>query len=750
MNLRNNSQETIPIKLLILGSVALVAVHLLIAWPIVGPLVSQDEAGYLGNARWIAGSSIVPEMGLAPTYAWGYSLLLAPITYLVQDPALLYRLVQLINALLLASLFPLLWFLLVQVGNVQPSLALLPAITASTYPSLLVQSSTAWSENVLAPLTVLLAISTWWLLQDSLVWQRFTIAPVALFLYAAHPRYLPILALVSIYLIGLALLKRIPYYVLAGNLCFLLPGLASIRLVSNSLIEARWQTWHYGENPSARILSRITDLAYWPRILSNSLGQAWYLAVSSLGFVVLGGICIGWWLFFRERTSERHADVQGGRNSIWADSSRLSVLLIISYAAAIFISSVVFFSGGVPRIDHRIYGRYNESFVPMWIAVGALSLMWTRPRRRFVRLIGSASLIVFFFGVLYWSRSVGLFPGSVVWNNILALYPLASIANFHNVIPWATLIAGSSVVAFGLLAIRWPRFAVGFVTIIFLALGHYASKPLVDFSNSRYRDWVGSAQLHLIAKKLGVATVGVSFPFDSADNNTDLPALVATHIYPFWLPDLRFVLERDQPTSRPLPTLWLSRVGQPPLNEPDAALVGLDGRNNLATWVLPGEALSLLEDTGHVLPSDFPSQLPSYALANSIDVGTPVGPNSVFRLRSGESIEIELNITHLGNSYFWPGDPTWSDAGVVRLGQRWYNSDGLLHDSSRVNIPPAVYPGDSFRLPVTLAAIDSHGSNLRPGRYQVGFALLQEGFVWFNSAGEENLSVTVIVEDESN
>src|SRR6476646_8573704 len=82
-----------------------------------GPVLVADEMGYLGNARTIAGG-IDAQMGLAPFYRSGYSLLIAPLLKLSSDPVVQYHLVLVLNAALGAAVFPLLYVLLSRFAGV--------------------------------------------------------------------------------------------------------------------------------------------------------------------------------------------------------------------------------------------------------------------------------------------------------------------------------------------------------------------------------------------------------------------------------------------------------------------------------------------------------------------------------------------------------------------------------------------------------------------------------------------------------
>ena len=94
-----------------LGFLGSVVVLRLLAGSHPGPFVT-DEAGYLGNARWLAGTGGRWLMDTSPFYRWGYSVLLVPTQWLTDDPETQFRLVTAVNLALLGALFPILYTLL--------------------------------------------------------------------------------------------------------------------------------------------------------------------------------------------------------------------------------------------------------------------------------------------------------------------------------------------------------------------------------------------------------------------------------------------------------------------------------------------------------------------------------------------------------------------------------------------------------------------------------------------------------------
>ncbi|WP_067490512.1 hypothetical protein [Actinomadura hibisca] len=121
--------------LLALGWLGQVCVRLWFARARTGPVADPDETGYLAAARWLAGG---PGADLSGNtfYQVGYPLLLTPLRWVTHDPATLYTLVMVLNALVASAVFPLGYLAARRLGLGVPAAlplawaaALLPAVT---------------------------------------------------------------------------------------------------------------------------------------------------------------------------------------------------------------------------------------------------------------------------------------------------------------------------------------------------------------------------------------------------------------------------------------------------------------------------------------------------------------------------------------------------------------------------------------------------------------------------------------------
>jgi len=93
------------------GFVLQVAWRLYLYLPLIGPTAHADEDGYLFAARVTGGgpNAMLPAWSIMRPI--GYPLVLTPAYLLAEDPARVYLIIHVINALLMAATFPLIYLL---------------------------------------------------------------------------------------------------------------------------------------------------------------------------------------------------------------------------------------------------------------------------------------------------------------------------------------------------------------------------------------------------------------------------------------------------------------------------------------------------------------------------------------------------------------------------------------------------------------------------------------------------------------
>jgi hypothetical protein len=346
---------------LLLGTAALVALRLLLSAGRPGPVILVDEIGYLTNARVLAGG-VPAELLTTPFYHGGYSLLIAPLVALFDDPVTVYRLALVVNALLAAALFPLLYLLLTRGFRVAPRLALWPALAAAAYPAVTPTTGAAMSENLLFPLT-----AAWLLAFARLLDSRAGRAQpawagafgfAAALLWATHGRMVVAVVLTAGALLVLGVRRRLALSGVVAGGGALAVGLLGARALNTHLVEENYGGRDLDEaRTRLEAISNLDDLV---TIGGNLVGQTWYLLVATLG---LGLVLL---LPRARRGLLRTARGRAGT------TAALLVMLLLTTLGLIAVSALSF--PDIERPDQLVYGRYVEVVAPPLIALGLVAI----------------------------------------------------------------------------------------------------------------------------------------------------------------------------------------------------------------------------------------------------------------------------------------------------------------------------------------------------------------------------------------
>ncbi len=340
-------------RLLVAGTLVLFLLRFAISLIRTGPVLVADEIGYLTNARVLDGG-LPGQMELAPFYRGGYSLLIAPLLELGASPGFTYHLVLVLNAVLAASVFPLLYLLLRRFAGAEPGLAIWAAFAGALYPALTVLSQVAMSENVLFPLVCLWLIAFAGLLQtrrrgSDLAWAAALGASSGA-LWAVHNRMFVAVLLALVGMGWLALQRRLRPAALALGVGVIALAFYGVHVLDNYLIDHNYA----GSAPDelSDRMDEIFGFGGMRTVVANVFGQAWYLLVATFG---LAAVTV--------------ADFYRRRAPLTGVLLALTVLLLLVSAAAFPERT---------RPDMLIYGRYTEVVAPALIAFGLAALPQVR------------------------------------------------------------------------------------------------------------------------------------------------------------------------------------------------------------------------------------------------------------------------------------------------------------------------------------------------------------------------------------
>jgi hypothetical protein len=375
------------------GTFVLFAVRLVVSLIRTGPVLVADEIGYLTNARVLTGG-IAGQLEQAPFYRGGYSLLIAPVVGLVSDPTVAYHLILVLNAVLAAAVFPLLYVLLTRFGGVRAELAFWVALAGAAYPALTVLSQVAMSENALFPLVVVWLIAFGGVLSverggHEVAWVAGLGAATGA-LWAVHNRMVVAVVLAIGGLIWLAARRRLrPAAAIVGLVVIALTFLG-VHFLDSYLIDHNYA----GSAPDelSERMDEIFHFAGFRTVLANLVGQTWYLLVATFGLAAAAA-----WDFLRHRrgVAELHQILPPGEGEFDAVRSGegavpvLGILLALT-ALLLLISAAAFPERSRP--DMLIYGRYTEVVAPALIAFGLAALSRVPFRRLAWPLVGFGAL----------------------------------------------------------------------------------------------------------------------------------------------------------------------------------------------------------------------------------------------------------------------------------------------------------------------------------------------------------------------
>jgi hypothetical protein len=591
---------------------ALVVAHVVFSWVNWQPTVFFDELGYLGNARFLAGAGGLPNLQGFTFYHFGYSALIAPAFWLSADPTTVYKAVVVINGLLLSGLYFCFYYVLRRLFEYPARLSSLVAFVGSLYPAYLLQSGMAWSESGLILFYGLLIASFGALLKRQTFGAAVLFGVVAAYCYAIHPRALPLLPVSFLAVAALAARGRLPKMQSLVALASMGVAYALVRAV-NGYLEA--QGGAGAEALGARsLLAQLLAPTGTKNLVIAAAGQLLYLCQASYGLFALG-VLEG----ARQVWARRGGGLWG-----WLDDPKAAVIvfLFLTSLGILFASSLVMV-GAIPdpasddpldpvRGDHLIYGRYNESFLGLYVILGLASLHAAASERQWSsRQIGAvvAAIAVLTLGVLG-AGGYRFLDRNYVALTIWGVYPMIrpvqelSPAGLGGLVQRGVLLAQKEVlgvVSLASLAVflvlvrlaaRRYRTAVCLVGVLFVLGAAYG-----------YYHFMRPAQINLRATRLlpdrvrrleGVRRVC----YDMSRLNWQ-----AYGGYQYFLPGVAFEQFWSDKGEVPSPScqVVISGTDWKDADRLGARLVFAEKSRNNALWVLPGDLQARLPPVGPFL-----------------------------------------------------------------------------------------------------------------------------------------------------
>lgn len=738
-----------PRRVLVVGTVALVVLHLYLSKDLTGPWVVPDEAGYLGNARWLVGDRTWP-MPYSPLYASGYAAVLAPVMALIPDPGMQWRAVVGVNALLLAAVLPLLHRVLTRVVGVAERPALAAAAVGAVVPAVLASGFSAVSENLVLPVVLASVLAIHAAARPGRLRAQVWYGPAVACLYLAHPRFTLAIA-VALAVLALGRARRSMSTVVAAvNALGLAAGVAIGIGVNRWMASSRWVEVQRAEGGWEEWEPLLTTRAGVRELVVTGAGQAWYLLAGTFGLAMIGIVAAGLAATGRGPLAAP-ADPADGRPV--DPAARLAMVHLVATAAAVFATSVLFFSQNQFRLDHYVYGRHNDSFTPLWLGVAlALLLASTNARARLLAVAVGAVPLLLTGIVVAAERDPQDFEGRASSFSVPAIIRILEVDPTDAFAVVTAVAMGGAAIAALLVAsgqLRAPRLRprviadaclVGALVLWFVTAGVAASRSAADFDDFQYEGWSIPDDI----ERLDVDEIWI----DASDAGS-----WAVLTYPFFLPDVRFPTydgDRQQPGG-PFALALVDDADRIAAGDRIALLDQRfqyslrDAEQGLAVWVAPGPEQDLLAARGALLPPGFPTALPEEARAASVRLVAAVdGPVEV---ASGGRARLDVEVRHDGAEAPWPNRASFQDPGHVRVVALVTPQDPAGPPGARSGgeLPAWLLPGDDVRLTAEVVAVGAFLEPLPPGRYDVELAVTQDGFDWLSGGGPDASFVLEVV-----
>jgi hypothetical protein len=510
---------------LIAGTLALLATRLILSLLRTGPVLVADEIGYLTNARVLTGG-LEGQLERAPFYRGGYSLLLSPLLELSSDPGFVYHLVLVLNAVLAASVFPLLYLLLTRFAGVPPRIAIWAALAGAAYPAVTALSQTAMSENALVPLICVWLIAFGGLLaarelHRSLLWAAGLGASTAA-LWAVHGRMVSAVVLTAVVVGWLGVRRR-----LHPGTVVTVGGVLAAGLWAADLLNAYLIDHNYGgsaPNEASERLGELWDGHGLRTAAANLLGQTWYLAVASFGLAAV--------VFARalEFARPRRTSARDGLSPVIPIVAALTVLLL-------GISAVAF--PDRTRPDMLIYGRYVEVVTSVLVAFGVALLAQREVPTRLARPLLAVALLT---AVVVVIRATAADPDPANRWNVSGL-PFVTANLGPGILIGAALVAGAGAWLLVRLSLRASG-RVGWLAVALFApiIVYGVWNPVLKSEHAVYPG--GWTSPEPIAESHGIRTIGYDLSHYDA---------IGLYAFQWFLPDTSVALfdaRRQAPPSR--------------------------------------------------------------------------------------------------------------------------------------------------------------------------------------------------------
>ena len=398
---------------LLLFAILIFCIYQYSIYRIYGFSVYPDEFGYWASAAQWIGYDWSGVASLGYYYSFGYSLILVPVLWLFHDGVSAYRAAVAINMLLQCTSIGLLWGILRRLyclseADIEDEIlckqieirkmnAVFAVGVAVFYPAWAFYMQMTLSESLLTFLYVFICYQFVLLFEKPKMISIMLLSLSFLYIYFVHMRTVGVV-LAGIAFLLLFMWKRIKNrkLLLAVTIILLVGAIGGVWL-KNTVITTVYSSADAAHLAGNDYTGRLANLkgvftaGGLLRLFQSCIGKLYYLGMASFGlFYPALFLCARRTAHFLRsllaRNKERKTERFSGEDGIY-------FFLLLSMIGQ-FLVSAIGAGGGGGRQDGLIYGRYNDYFLPVFIAIGIMELFESRHLiRNFLFNVGISTIL---------------------------------------------------------------------------------------------------------------------------------------------------------------------------------------------------------------------------------------------------------------------------------------------------------------------------------------------------------------------
>lgn len=522
-----------------------------------------DEVAQLAMARFLGGGNRW-TMHNHSTWRPGYSALLSPVHWFIDDPITVFRTAMVLNALLGGIAAAMMFTLARRLTSLGTRGCALVVGVVALSPGALFVTDFVWSESLVVALFLATLVALLRFNDTPTIGSGLATAALAAAAFTTHSRMLPLVA-VTIGVAAYAARRRaLPPSTAAFVGAAALTATGAGALLTTAVVDRLWDR-PAATNSVGEVLDRVTAIG---PLLVSAAGQSWYLLVSSLGVVGFGVWGLARGIRGHDRALPRRGDA----------------VIVAGAVGACVVLSIVFMSART-RPDHVVYGRYDDAVMAPVLIVGIATLVdHLRRRTRATIALATWTSTLLTAVVIVGFRSGPLSNGNGVEPMILGLQPFIDGAESIDVaaITVAASILMVAVAALGAVPTighrRTTQFSAALVAAAaaVLVVGGIRTAEVIDVG---WNATSGEVDAEIRRLDDEILSGGVAIDYVIPVGSDDTKSLMS---YQNSLPDNRFSVV-------PSPEAGTARFVLAPIDSGNG-----DGRRRLV-WTDPSRTVSLWE-----------------------------------------------------------------------------------------------------------------------------------------------------------